>query len=266
MAGPGRSVRLLRHPDQRGSEQPVLEHVAGLHLLDDRAGLGIAGDFDHCLVAVRVEPFADRLDAADPVPRENLIELARRGFNPGEELRRGLVGAELVADRRQRALDMILDRQHVARERGRGIARRLFLLRFEPAANVLRAVKCWAKMPTKSEPNGASPLSIMVQIAITRPRNSSGTILCTIVFEASNSVTIENPINSITGSDKANECENDSSTRLPPKPAAAIAAQSPSVRTLPKAASTIDPKIAPMPDAPISNPNSVGPPCNISRT
>ena len=38
----------------------------------------------------------------------------------------------------QRAIDMILDRQHVAGERGRGIARRLLHLGFEPAAHVLR--------------------------------------------------------------------------------------------------------------------------------
>ena len=55
-----------------------------------------------------------------------------------------------------------------------------------PAANVLRAVKRWANAPTRSEPNGASPLNIIVQIAITRPRISSGTIRCTSVFEASN--------------------------------------------------------------------------------
>ena len=135
-----------------------------------------------------------------------------------------------------------------------------------PAANVLLEPKCWANTPTTSEPNGARPLNIIVQIAITRPRNSSGTILCTSVLEASSKVTIVKPISNITANDQPNECEVESITRLTPNPAAANPTQSPSVRTLPKAASTIDPKIAPMPEAPISNPNSVGPPCNISRT
>ena len=45
---------------------------------------------------------------------------------------------EFVADRDECAVEMILDRQHVAREIGRGIARRLLQLRFQAAADVLR--------------------------------------------------------------------------------------------------------------------------------
>ena len=56
----GALVGLARHCDEGGAQQSVLDHVAGLHLLDDRAGLGIAGgDLHHRLVAVRIERLAD---------------------------------------------------------------------------------------------------------------------------------------------------------------------------------------------------------------
>ncbi len=69
--------------------------------------------------------------------REHLVELARGGFDSGEELARDLVRAQLVVHGRQGPVDMILDRQHVASELRRRIARRLLLLGFEPAADIL---------------------------------------------------------------------------------------------------------------------------------
>ena len=104
----------------------------------------------------------------------------------------------------------------------------------------------------------------MTQIAIKRPRNSSGTIRCTNVLDASNCVTIVKPMSSIAASDNQKECDLDSRIRLPPKPAAAKPTQSPSYLTLPSVARINEPRIAPTPEAPISNPNSLGPPCNIS--
>ena len=51
---------------------------------------------------------------------------------------RGLGGAKLVVHRGERAIVMVLDRQHVAREAGGSIARRLLLLGLQPAADILR--------------------------------------------------------------------------------------------------------------------------------
>ena len=54
----GRSVGLLRHPDQRRPQQPVLHHVARLQLLDDRPGLRLGvRQLDHRLVPVRDRAF-----------------------------------------------------------------------------------------------------------------------------------------------------------------------------------------------------------------
>ena len=86
-------IGLLRHPDQRRPEQPVLEHVAGLHFLDDRAGLGLgrsgfpsspgggAGRAARRSTAMRVMPLRG----------ERRFELARGRLDPGEELARDLV-------------------------------------------------------------------------------------------------------------------------------------------------------------------------------
>ena len=73
-----------------------------------------------------------------PLPGERRLELARGGLDPGEEVARRLVGAKLVGHRGQRAVEMVLDRQHVAREPARRIGRRLGLLGLQPAAHVLR--------------------------------------------------------------------------------------------------------------------------------
>src|SRR5690348_13250567 len=66
----------LRDPDQRRPQQPVLHHIAGLHLLDDRARFLVARNFHHRLVAVRVERLTLGVDAGDPVPLEHGVELA----------------------------------------------------------------------------------------------------------------------------------------------------------------------------------------------
>src|SRR4051812_33330446 len=74
-----RLTRLLRHPDQSRPKQPVLDHVAGLKLLDDRAGLGLVRrDLEHRLVAVGIERLAERFDAGDAVALEHGVELAAR--------------------------------------------------------------------------------------------------------------------------------------------------------------------------------------------
>ena len=75
---------------------------------------------------------------ADPVAGEHRIEFAQRRFDSGEELAGNLVAAQLLGDRGQRALEMILDRQHVSRESRSGIARRLVLLGLKAAPDVLR--------------------------------------------------------------------------------------------------------------------------------
>ena len=72
-----------------------------------------------------------------PLRCEHRFELARGRFDPGEELARHLVGAQLVAHRGERAVEMVLDRQHVAREPSGGIARRLLQLLLQPATHVL---------------------------------------------------------------------------------------------------------------------------------
>src|SRR5438309_1078309 len=79
-------------------QQPVLQHVTGLHLHDDRARFLYARHCIHGLVPRRVERLADRRDALDAIALEHGIEFARRGFDASEELGRGLVAAKLVAD------------------------------------------------------------------------------------------------------------------------------------------------------------------------
>ena len=135
----GALVGLLRHPDQRRAQQPVLDHVAGLHFLDDRARLGLVGrDFDHRLVAVRVERLADRLDAADAVAREHRFELARGRFDPGEELARASCRARsssVTATSARSRWSLIASMSRANRPRHRLDA--CCLLGFEPAAHVL---------------------------------------------------------------------------------------------------------------------------------
>ena len=55
-----------------------------------------------------------------------------------EELACDLVAAQLLVDRGERPVEVVLDRQHVAPELRGGIARRLLLFGFEPAADILR--------------------------------------------------------------------------------------------------------------------------------
>ena len=79
-----------------------------------------------------------------------------------------------------------------------------------PAAKVRLAVKRWARTPMTSEPNGARPVSIMVQMAIKRPRNSSGTRFCTVVFVAAICEVAANPTTNNTAQEiqKICDCEN----------------------------------------------------------
>src|SRR3546814_19262218 len=48
--------------DLCSSDLPVLDHIASLHFLHDRAGLRIARHFDHGLVTVRIEGQAQGFD------------------------------------------------------------------------------------------------------------------------------------------------------------------------------------------------------------
>src|SRR5687767_4461409 len=94
---------LLRHPDQRRAQQAVLDRVARLHLLDDRARLDtVVGDLDHRLVEMRIELLPERLDAADAVALEHIVQLAPRRLDARDEALHPLVLAQLVGDRRQR--------------------------------------------------------------------------------------------------------------------------------------------------------------------
>ena len=84
------ALGLARHAHQGRAQQAVLDGVARLHLLDDRAWLdAVVGDLDHRLVEMRVQLLADRLDSADAVALEDVLELApRRAFtNYSEPLR-----------------------------------------------------------------------------------------------------------------------------------------------------------------------------------
>ena len=105
---------------------------------------------------MRIELLALRLDARDAVAREHRFELARGRLDACEELARNLVLPELVADCDECAVQVILDRQHVAREIGGGVAGRLLQLRFQAAADVLRLrcrveslVICFLELPLK---------------------------------------------------------------------------------------------------------------------
>ena len=58
----------LGHPDERGTEQPIAEGIAGLHDLNDRSARMVgAGNLEHRLMEIRVEPFALGRDLPDPV-------------------------------------------------------------------------------------------------------------------------------------------------------------------------------------------------------
>src|SRR3546814_16392845 len=77
---------LLRHAHQRRPQQPVLDHVARLHFLDDGAGFGlVVRDFDHGLMAIGVERLAHRLDAGDAVALEDGVELAAGRLDAGDK-------------------------------------------------------------------------------------------------------------------------------------------------------------------------------------
>src|SRR3569833_2340009 len=91
---------LAGDPDKGRAKQPILEHIAGLHLLDDRAGLGLVmRELDHRLVLVRIERLAHRLDAADAVAREDAFELASGGLDAGEQALDSLVLPHVLRDR-----------------------------------------------------------------------------------------------------------------------------------------------------------------------
>ena len=85
----GPLVGLLRHPDQRRPQQPVLHHIAGLHFLDDRARL--ASSLGISIIAwwrCGSSGSPTDVDAGDAVALEHGVELARGGFDAGEELAR----------------------------------------------------------------------------------------------------------------------------------------------------------------------------------
>src|SRR3546814_1468700 len=80
------SVRCLRHPDQCWPQQPVADHVTGLDFLHDRPRRGVgAGHFEHRLMAIGIERFAERDDLADAVALEHRVEFARGRLQPRDE-------------------------------------------------------------------------------------------------------------------------------------------------------------------------------------
>ena len=76
-------------------------------------------------------------DAGDSVAGEHIVQFARGGLDPGEKICGGLVGAQFVRHGGQRAVEIVLDREHVAGETGRGIIGRLDFLGLQTAADIL---------------------------------------------------------------------------------------------------------------------------------
>ena len=94
-------------------------------------------NFQHRLVLVRVERQADRSDAGDAMEAEHLVEFAAGGFDPGDQPFQPFVVVQLRGDRFERAGQVVRDREHIAREPGRGISARVGDVLFQATADVL---------------------------------------------------------------------------------------------------------------------------------
>jgi hypothetical protein len=109
-------------PDEGRTQQAVLDRVAGLHFLDDRAGLGlVVRNFDHRLVEMRIELLPIASMRAMPWRWKALVELAPGRLDAGDQALHPLVLAQVLGDGGERALEIVLHAQHVAGEAGRGI-------------------------------------------------------------------------------------------------------------------------------------------------
>lgn len=98
---------------------------------------------------------------------------------------------------------------------------------------------------------------------MTRPRNSSGTIVWINVFEHAICNIIEYPAGSSNATDSHNDLENEKQSRLIPNPAQLNATHRPKPFTPVFAANVNAPNNAPTPVAPIRMPRPRAPPCKI---
>ena len=111
----------LATPTSAGRNIALADHVAGLHDLRDRAGRqrGV-GHLVHGLVQIGIELLARLgLEFLDAVLLQHLEQFALGQLHAVEQRldgRHSAVVAQLGIDRRQRAVHVVGDRQHVARE------------------------------------------------------------------------------------------------------------------------------------------------------
>src|SRR3546814_18886555 len=80
----------------------------------------VARDFEHRLVLVRVERQADRRDARDAIAFEDAKQFTLGGFQPGDQRLDAFVGALFVAERGERAAEVVGYRRSEERRVGKG--------------------------------------------------------------------------------------------------------------------------------------------------
>ena len=120
---------------------------------------------------------------------------------------------------------------------------------------------CVAAAPAHRLPSGMDPMKAIVYRAITRPRLSSSTSVCSSVFVPAIITIMPSPVSSMTAieSGSERECEKASSPREYAPMATAMTLPSP--RTPLRDARKNAPIIAPTPTAAMSRPRVCGPPC-----
>ena len=87
---------------------------------------------------VRIQCLPDRFDADDPLARDSGVQLAQRRLDTVDEALHFLVRQCSLGHMAECTVEMIAHRKHVAGKAGYRIGRSLLLLRFQPAAHVLR--------------------------------------------------------------------------------------------------------------------------------
>src|SRR5581483_8255889 len=128
----------FRHPDHRRAQQPVVQHIARLQYLDDRAG-GLAAvlRLEDRLVEIVVEALALGVDAADAVAFEGGEQLALGRRDPFDEAARLLVLDLAGGYAVERAAQIVGRGEQVAGKTGDGVALRLRALALAAAPGVL---------------------------------------------------------------------------------------------------------------------------------
>jgi len=82
--------------------------------------------------------------------------------------------------------------------------------------SVFGAPMCLATPPAINDPMGCTPMNIVAYTAITRPRSSSGTRFCTIVFVAAICTVAAKPTTSNTVAENQNTLDCEKRTRQIP--------------------------------------------------